>query len=760
MSFYRSRGRAVLRAACSSTVIAFAAGPALAQQQDGADTQREEIIVQDRPPEAQKFDLPQTSVSIGADSITQTINIVDTEDAIKYFPSLFVRKRNYGDTQPVLETRTWGVNSSARTLVYADDVLISALIANNNTIGAPRWGLVAPEEIDRIDVLYGPFAAAYAGNSMGAVMQITTKMPETFTVTGTQTTAYQNFDLYGTHRDFFTGQTSASVGDKVGDFSWFLSANYQNSESQPLLFVTTGSPPSKTNGTYLALNKLGAVADVVGASGLLRTEMENVKLKLGYDLNDWAKLTYTIGFWSNDAISSVQSYLTDASGNPTFGNVSGFASGHYLLTEHHLANALSLKTDTHDNWDGELVVTNYAFLDDIQRSPSGVTSTGVGFTTNGKIARLDGTGWTTLDAKAIWRPTGPDGEHEVSFGAHGDRYMLDNPTYNTATWMGGSDAGQNLSTSGRGKTQTFALWAQDAWTFLSGFKFTLGGRFETWEAYDGFNYSGTTAAIQPSRSDSSFSPKASLHWQAAPDWSVTGSFGQAYRYPTVSELYQIVQTGTIFSVPNANLKPEMVLSEELAIEKSLTEGSIRLSFFQEHTYNALIAQTAFLTGATPVSYTVNVDELRNRGIEFVARHDNVLIKGLELYGTVTYVDSIIESDPNFASTTGTTAEGKHAPYVPAWRATVEATYRPDDQWAFTLAGRYSGNQYSTLDNSDKVSGVFGAFDTFFVADAHVHYQVDQAVGLDVGIDNLNDEKYFLYHPFPGRTWFGSVKVKL
>src|SRR6185437_6552688 len=99
------------------------------------------------PPIKQAYQLPQTSESITAAKIQQTVNVVDTEDAIKYFPSLFVRKRNYGDTQPTLSTRTWGVNSSARNLVYVDDILLSALIANNNTLGAPRWGLVSPEEI-------------------------------------------------------------------------------------------------------------------------------------------------------------------------------------------------------------------------------------------------------------------------------------------------------------------------------------------------------------------------------------------------------------------------------------------------------------------------------------------------------------------------------------------------------------------------------------------------------------------------------------
>ncbi|MEA2991662.1 MAG: iron complex outerrane recepter protein, partial [Alphaproteobacteria bacterium] len=84
-------------------------------------------------PVKEKYQLPQTTASVTAEKIEQTTNTVDTEDAVKYMPSLFVRKRNYGDTQPVLATRTWGVGSSARSLVYADDILLSALIHNNNT---------------------------------------------------------------------------------------------------------------------------------------------------------------------------------------------------------------------------------------------------------------------------------------------------------------------------------------------------------------------------------------------------------------------------------------------------------------------------------------------------------------------------------------------------------------------------------------------------------------------------------------------------
>jgi iron complex outermembrane receptor protein len=131
---------------------------------------------------------------------------------------------------------------------------------------------------------------------------------------------------------------------------------------------------------------------------------------------------------------------------------------------------------------------------------------------------------------------------------------------------------------------------------------------------------------------------------------------------------------------------------------------------------------------------------------------------LELSNSATYVDSRIVSDPNFVSATGTTATGKHVPYVPNWRDTVQATYRPDEKLAVSLAARYSGKMYTTLDNTDSVSHVMGAFDKFIVVDAHVRYQFASYLTATLGIDNLLNEKYFEYHPFPGRTYVASMRL--
>jgi iron complex outermembrane receptor protein len=95
--------------------------------------------------------------------------------------------------------------------------------------------------------------------------------------------------------------------------------------------------------------------------------------------------------------------------------------------------------------------------------------------------------------------------------------------------------------------------------------------------------------------------------------------------------------------------------------------------------------------------------------------------------------------------------------VPRWRATGVATYSPDAHWSFTLAGRYSGRQYSTLDNTDNTYHVFGTFDRFLVFDTRLRYRFDERLSMALGIDNLNNEKYFLFHPFPQRTWVADVK---
>jgi iron complex outermembrane recepter protein len=63
---------------------------------------------------------------VSGEQIAQTINATDSSDALKYLPSLNVRKRYIGDyNHAVLASRASGTGNSARSLVYADGILLS-----------------------------------------------------------------------------------------------------------------------------------------------------------------------------------------------------------------------------------------------------------------------------------------------------------------------------------------------------------------------------------------------------------------------------------------------------------------------------------------------------------------------------------------------------------------------------------------------------------------------------------------------------------
>lgn len=713
---------------------------------------------------------PSTTASIDAGQIATTVNAVNVEDTLKYLPSLIVRKRHVGDTQAPLATRTSGLGASARSLVYADGALLSALIGNNNSSASPRWSLVSPQEIARIDVLYGPFSPAYPGNSIGAVVNITTRLPDRLEATATVGTIVQTFSQYGTDGTLPATQLGATAGDRFGPLALFASVDHVASHGQPLLYATANRPPTAggagtpTLGGYPDLGRTGQPITVAGASGFEHQRQDQFKLKAALDLTSNLRLTYVGGLFLNDTDAHAQTYLRDGeTGAPVYSgalNIGGypvalaagaFSNGVYAYNERHWSHALSA-TGAGGRFTWQVIGTDYDFAHDVQRVPSmSLPAAAAGGA--GNITRLDGTGWQTLDAKGSWA-TDAAGTHTLSFGAHGDRFTLRSDRFSTADWRTGSEGALNLRS--RGRTRTLALWAQDAWRLAAPLTLTVGGRYEGWRAYDGVNasLSPAVATDQPTERAARFSPKASLSWAAASRWTVRASFGEAWRFPTVGELYQLV-TSPVPVLPDPDLRPERALSEELALERHDDRGTARLSVFNEVIADALISQSGPLPGTAQFgTYVQNVDRTRARGVEVAwDRHD--VIARVDLSGSVTYADAETRRDAVLPA-----AQGKLLPQVPHWKATLVGTWRPIHGLALTAAGRYSSRQYGTIDNSDIVGNTYTGFYKYLVVDLRAEVKAGGHMTLGLGIDNANNDRYFLYHPFPQRTFHVDATVKL
>jgi iron complex outermembrane receptor protein len=703
--------------------------------------------------------VPNTKASVDAARLRESVNLRNTEDALRYLPSLLVRKRHVGDTQAPLATRTSGVGASARSLIYADGVLLSALIGNNNSFASPRWGMVSPEEIEKVEVLYGPFSAEYPGNSIGAVVNITTRLPDKLEASATVAGNLQHFSQYDTSGDYPAYQLAGTIGDRIGPFSWFVSANHVDSKSQPLAYVTVARPSAiSTNGTPVSgafsdLNRLGQPIYVIGAGGFEHQVQDNLKLKLALDLTPSLRLTWRTGLFLNDTDSHANTYLRGASGVPVYAgavNIDGravtipasaFSNQVYRFNERHWMHSASLERSG-DKLSWSLIGSLYDYAQDEQRVPStalpAAQSGGAG-----SIVRMNGTGWRTLDLKAASNVLpGQD----LSAGAHYDGFTLKNRRFASDDWING-DPG-TLTQEARGHTRTLALWAQDQVAIAPTVQLTFGARYEWWKAYGGRNFSASPAldVSQPGRTAQGLSPKASIRWQPAHKWTLTLSGGRALRFPTVSELYQAISTGPTITVPNPNLNPEKAISAEFAVERHVAGGSIRLSLFHERIKDALISQSGPLPGQTQLfSYVQNVDRVRSNGLELAIDKRNLLPR-FDLSGSFTLADPKTISDPILPA-----AEGKVIPQVPRRKATLVATWRPSDRLSLTAAARYASRSFGTIDNSDLIGHIYQGFEGYFVADARALYHLTRQIDVAAGIENLTDKRYFLFHPFPGRT---------
>jgi iron complex outermembrane receptor protein len=762
-----------LRAAWLATAaVLAAAAPAWAgDDADDADraTTVESVIVTAPSAISNLSDVPNTTSSITAEQVARTISVVTPEDTLRYLPNVLIRQRHIGDTQSPITTRTSGVGASARSLIYVDGMLISSLIGNNNTSASPKWGLVSPNAVERVDVLNGPFAAAFAGNSIGSVITFTTRTPNRFEANVEAQAGVQSFKKYGDDDDYRTYRVAADTGDRFGAFAFRLSYNHLDSRSQPLTYVTatvpagTSAAGTAVTGAFRDANRTGAPIVVLGSSGLERQVQDNASGRLTYDVTPDITLAYTFGLFANDDDSTVDSYLRTAAGTPAYSgplNIDGraytiapsaFSNGVYRFDELQLAQGLSLSSHTGGVFDFDLTATAFDYLKSRQRIPTGALPGG--FTGGpGMVAQLDDTGWYTLDANGKWRP---NESHTITFGAHQDSFKLDNPRFALSDWRHGDRGVQTALSAGHSRTR--ALWAQDSWAVTPDVRLTLGGRYERWRAYGGRNVSVTPPlnAAQPEISHDAFSPKAVLAWSPSADWTLKGSIAIANRFPTVTELYQAITTGQTLSVPNPNLKPERARSSELSVERRWDGGNARLALFDERIHDTLLSQSAPLVPGsnTLFTYVQNIDRTRATGIEFVAAQKDVLVRGLELSGWVTWLDTEIEKDAAFAP-----AVGKRLPQLPRWRGSVVATYSGIPKLDLTLAARYADRSFATIDNSDPYANTYQGFGAFFVVDAHARYQVSDHVTAGIGITNAGDRFYFLFHPFPQRTLIADLKV--
>lgn len=709
--------------------------------------------------------LPTTTESKTAEQLREQ-NFVNVEDALKYMPNVTIRKRYIGDRNALIGGRSSSNLQAPRGLVYADGYLLSQFLGQFN---APRWNMVAPEELARIDVLYGPFSALYPGNSIGTTVVMTTRQPKQFEGAARVQYFSQQYDDAGYSGTYGGHQESIWLGNKAGDWSYTIGANRLHNNSQPMQYLTLQNPAGAAG---LATPVTGAVAGVdptgrrwylagPNGSALEDSTQEQVKLKLGYDFSSALYGEVLYAYWHNDSKRQGASILRDAAGNAVYSGLVSINGSRYSIPagsfspqnveEAHGMLGLKLATKNKTGWNTSAVATIYDITTDLTRTATGAppaANAGGGGTT----ADNSGTGWKTLDLQSTYTPSRNEA-HALAFGYHTNRYNLESQTFNTANWLAGAPT---TKVSGFfGKTSLQALFAQDTWKLSPQWLATLGLRYEQWKAGNGRRDNAATSIAYADRTDSAWSPKASVSYLPHGDLVLKASIGKGVRFPTVSELFQGSITGSNIVNNDPSLKPERSLAKELTVEKGYafdrTSGTLRVSVFEDDVRDTIYSQTNIVVFPN-VTNIQNIDRVRTRGIEFSATANDVAMKGFDLTGNIAFSRAVILENAKNPATVG-----NNWVRVPRVRGSLIGTYRPDERLTTSLAVRYSGRQYGSIENNDVNPDTYGGTSSYTVWDAKASYRITKNIEASFGIDNLTNQKYYVFHPYPGRTLFGELR---
>lgn len=735
------------------------------------------------------------SVSLGDEQFAG-VNAFNVEDLIKYAPDFFVRSRYIGDNNGVPGFRGTHSTQSARTLVMVDGFVISNFLGNSFSY-PPAWGVVSPNEVRQFDIVYGPYSSRYVGNSMGGIVNITTRPPDKTEAFVNLQNFYQPYDQFKSHYDLWGYSAEGGFAWKPNGSAWGVRVSGRRliNQAQPMQFYQLGYSASVYNNPTAGTPVSGAVIDprlmpvtqadnrpllvngkpvvmpIVGDYSVIRSRQDQARAEIRYDQGDVHGELLFAYWWNEEKTLDPATYLTDAAGNPFYGNSSGLVSvgGHtYTLSAAtSFRQGLSFKNEYLVGGKIEAPIAGFNVRLNLStlRFDRQDTYQSNGYAAGisdgaGRLTHQGPTGWYTGDLLATRTIDG----HALAFGVNASLYETDQSVFNTSAWREGANSALTSRTFGR--TSTLSAFAEDAIAFNDATKFTLGVRYDRWHAYDG----GITAVARTgaqtglpvtqayaNRTEDAWSPKVSLRHVFGGDWVAELSLARATRFPTVGELFQGSLNGDGTFNANSfdpNLKPERSKDANLLLRHRFGPVTLTGSAFYQRVNNTIFNFIGFNQNGVSTSNFKNIDVTRQYGFELIAETRDWLVDGLDVDGNAAWIDAVTVRNPSDPA-----SEGVQFPRIPRWRLNGNLRYRVTPKLQGVIGVRYASRPNTDIDGYYRGDD-YGYTSELFALDLRTNYDVTDRLRFSAGVNNLTNDRAWVFHPYPQRTFLIEAGVRL
>ena len=618
--------------------------------------------------------------------------------------SLFRRSDSFSanPTAQGVSLRGLGPSGASRSLVLLDGVPL-----NDPFGGWVAWTKVARENLARVEVVQGGGASAWGNAALGGVVQILTQQPSV------QTTG-----------------ANATFGD----------------------FGTRSAEMVHTQPGVLGTFDLGAQVFATDGFSLVAPERRGP-----IDVAAWSRHTLLNLRWRQPLGETLSWSAAFRSFAEQRGN--GTPYQHNGSRERSLAvNFAGQPVDTF-GW----TATAYA-----QDQGFSSTFSSVNATRTAETPASDQFSVPSTALGATWTGTWKHGrDSRTSAGA--DARTTRGETREYFTLVAGSFTRLRVAGGKQADLGVFALHERALAPLLRG---TAGVRLNSWHETAGHRRESDRATGIASRDDpyadrdgTAFSPSLGLVWKPDAAWRLRANTQQAFRRPTLNELYRPFRQGANVTEANPTLRTESVTTAEIGVEWTpfgpptppslgATTPPAPLTLAATAFWNDLHDAVGNVTlargpGTFPIVGTLaagglgrqrlNLDRTRTQGAELSATWN--VSAACSFNAAALFNDATVRR-----ATVAPALVGKHVAQVPRRSATLGATWRAPGQLTFTPRVRWIGRQFEDDENNLRLGeGV--------VPDLGVTRPLTKHLTLFLTLENLTDARVET-----GRSADGVVSV--
>lgn len=562
--------------------------------------------------------------------------------------------------------------------------------------GSTSFTTIAPEGVERVEILKGPASALYGASAIGGVVNIITKR-STGPLSGSASVGYGSFD---------TWRADVSAGGSITartDFDASLGYVDQGDDFK------TGDGKVRPNSDYDRL------------SG---------RLRLGANVSDLLRLDASIdGARLRNSAPGPYSFNPQTPSDTQLGRVGGDLRLTLTPKDHHIA---LVGYDSHDAYDYFTIVPAKAAAPQ-QRYRSSRTE-------------ADYRGVQLQDTWSL-RP-----DLSLTYGFDWQRVEIQRQSF-LATGAGKAPSSPNET------RDTKALFAEAKLHLLDDrLILTAGGRQDWITAQTLATPLLTT--FTPGKTDFQvFNPRGGAVFKLTDAWRLHATAGRAFAPPQGSQLAgqseEIAGVQRRLTSGNPDLKPERNTTYDAGIGYGDARLSADVTYFDSETRGTIATVVVTNTATLRQSTYVNANRSRYRGVEGALDVDAGAYLGLpagrvSLSATATH---LIKAEDLIA---GVPTPVRN---VADWKADVSATVSDGGRLSATLTARYNGPRWDG-DNTQGflyTGGKGGTFlyDRFTVLDLSARWKATPRDTLRLDISNLLDKAYYEKgdYPMAGRALY-------